>query len=333
MKKARFRVEVKGVDMTRLIADRFLGMTISDNSGEQSDRFAITMDNRDDLITFPRTGVKVGIWIGNEGEPLTDKGLYTLDEISEDLNTGEIEISGNSADMTGPIRTPKTRTWEAPLTLGQLLEKVGKECGYTCRVHPKLMGIPIGHQNQRAESDLNLITRSVRARGGMVKVANGMIVATPKSSGENAAGTQIPLFVISDPSESSGRVTIQERGSYGAVQCSYFDEGKQQVVNLVVKSGEGQTLVLKGQEKTKEAAQARAEARLGEQERGRAEMSLTRPLTPEIIAPAKVQIVGHRQSANGVWFVETVDHEIGKDRAASSVLRLSTKEHEASKKG
>ena len=331
MKKAAFKVEFEGRDVSSLIADRLISLVVQDSADDKSDSFTLILDNRDDLINFPKIDGQIGVWIGYDGA-LVHKGTFFTDEVSEDLTTGEIDIQAKATRMTGEIKAQKTKTWGG-ITLGGLADQVAAQNGMVAKVHPEMDGVELGHVNQRAESDMALLTRLTKDNGGMMKVFDGRIVITPKASGQTASGTDIPLVVIDNPSTSEGRVTLQERGTHGAVQASYFDEENQVTVNVVAKGGEGPVKVLKTMEKTPQAALAKARAHQAELARGNATMSLTRPLTPEIVAPGKVHVKGHRKTANGIWFVESVTHTIGGSGVASSVMSLTTESYEAKKKG
>ncbi|MGL4507396.1 MAG: contractile injection system protein, VgrG/Pvc8 family [Aeromonas sobria] len=332
MKRGHYRITAEGADITARIADRFISLTLTDNAGEDSDTFSLTLDNRDDKLLFPGTGTKLKIWIGPEGE-LMDKGLYTVDEISEDLWTGDLEITGKATDTKGTIKAQKTRTWAAG-TLGAMARKIANENGYGVIVHKALDAIKLGHTNQKAESDMNLLTRICKKHSGLMKVGDGKILLTTKGSGETADGRPLPVTTISDPSESKGRVTLQERGSYGAVTVGWFDEGRQANISLTVKgTGTGPTQTLKGKFANQDEAVAAATAYLAAQERGKATMSLERPLTPDIVAPGKVKVTGHRQSANGVWLVESATHFVGSGGVSNTSLSLTTEEMDATKKG
>jgi hypothetical protein len=39
-------------------------------------------------------------------------------------------------------------------------------------------------------------------------------------------------------------------------------------------------------------------------------LNITRPLTPEIVPEGKIKLTNHKESANGLWLVEEVDHVI-----------------------
>ncbi|AWH15337.1 hypothetical protein [Aeromonas phage 14AhydR10PP] len=330
MKEGHYRIMAEGADITALISDRFISLTLTDNAGEDSDTFALTLDNRDDRLKFPGTGTKLRIFIGPEGA-LMDKGSYTVDEISEGLEIGDLEISGKATDTKGTLKAQKTRTWAAQ-TLGAMARKIAGENGYGCTVNPRMEGIKLPAIAQKAESDMNLLTRLCKKHSGLMKVGDGKVLITPKGSGETASGLPLPVVVISDPSESKGRVTLQERGTFGAVVVSWFDAGRQANISLTVNGPkEGPTQTLKGKFRNQDEAVAAATAFLEEQDRGKATMSLVRPLTPDIVAPGKVRVVGHRQSANGSWFVESATHYVGSGQVSSTSLSLTTEEYDAEK--
>ncbi|APU00426.1 hypothetical protein [Aeromonas phage 3] len=328
MKEGHYRIMAEGADITARIADRFISLTLTDSAGEDSDTFSLVLDNRDDKLRFPGTGTKLRIWIGPEGE-LMDKGSYTVDEISEDLWLGDLEISGKATDTKGTLKAQKTRTWEAQ-TLGAIARKIARDNGYGCTVNPRMDSIKIPHTAQKAESDMNLLTRLCRKHSGIMKVGDGRVLITPKGSGETANGQPLPVTVISDPNESKGRVTLQERGTFGAVVVSWFDAAAQANISLAVKGRkDGPTQTLKGKFRNQDEAVAAATAFLEQQERGKATMSLERPLTPDIVAPGKVRVVGHRQAANGLWYVESATHFVGSGRPSGTSLSLTTEEYEA----
>lgn len=329
MKQGHYRIQVEGgPDVSARISDRFMSMTLTDSAGEDSDTFSITLDNRDDKLLFPGTGTKLRIWIGPEGE-LMDKGLYTVDEVSEDLWSGDLEISGKAVDTKGTLKAQKTRTWAAQ-TLGAMAKKIAGENGYGCIVNPRLTGIKIPHTAQKAESDMNLLTRLCKKHSALMKVGDGKILITPRGSGETANGQPLPVVTISDPSESKGRVTLQERGTFGAVVVSWFDDKQQANISLTVNGPkDGPTQTLKGKFRDQDEAVSAAAAFLEQQDRGMATMQLERPLTPDIVAPGKVRVIGHRQSANGTWFVESATHTVGSGGVSSTSLSLTTEEYDA----
>ncbi|QIZ02639.1 late control gene D protein [Aeromonas phage AhyVDH1] len=331
MKKGDYRVVVEGgPDITARISDRFMGLTVTDAAGDDADTFSLQLDNRDDKLKFPGTGTKLRIWIGPEGE-MRDKGVFVVDEISEDLWLGELEITGKAMSTKGSFKAQKTRTWAAT-TLGAMAKKIAAEHGYGFACHPSLTSVKVPHTNQKAESDMNLLTRLCKKHKGLMKVGNDRLLITTKESNETASGKPLPVVPISDPSESSGRVTLQEKGTYGAVTVSWFDEARQTTVTATVESGKkGPTQTLKGKYLNQDEAVAAATAYLAAQQRGRATMSLVRPLTPEIVAPGKVRISGHRQTANGEWYVENAVHWVGAGQVSSTTLSLTTEHYDADK--
>lgn len=336
MERAQYRIQAEGKDITSLIADRFISLVVNDAAGEESDTFTLTLDNRDDLIEFPGTGYKLRIWIGLEGN-LMDKGTYTVDEITEGIDDGEIEVTGKAADLKGgkgaTIKSQKNRTLKAPNTFASLAALVAKDNGYRAEVHPTCAKVQLGHITQKAESDMNLLTRLSRAHGFMFKVAADTLIIIPKGAAEKPNGKPLPVVDITDPTWSSGRVTLREVGTYAAVSATWFDETSQKAITEVVREegAEGAEMTLKGRYKSRDEAVAAARASLDNKARGKTTMDLTIPLTPQIVSPGKVRVANHRKAANGVWYVERASHKVG-DGFSSTSLSLTTESHDATKK-
>lgn len=322
MKRALFRVLAGGHDITALIADRLISLSVSDSAGTQSDTLTIQVDNRDDIISIPSTGKDLHVFMGLEGD-LVDKGVFVIDELEEGLDDQILQIHGKAADMKGSIKAPASRTWDDQ-SVGSLCDAIAARHGYLSAVHPEARPVPLGHLNQHAESDLALLTRICKDRGLVFKVAAQRLLITPKDAPENAEGVTLPTVVIADPADSSGRVTIAERNDYRAVKVCYFDEAQQVNVEVVLGDAAGPVYDMKSKAKNREDAAKQANAKLSALLRGKSTMMLTRPLTADIVAQGLVDVVGHRQTANGLWQVESVEHAIGPGQVGSSTMQLTT---------
>jgi phage protein D len=53
----RFRIVVDGTDITALLNDRLIQLSVTDKTGMESDEFELRIDDRDGLVTLPRRGV------------------------------------------------------------------------------------------------------------------------------------------------------------------------------------------------------------------------------------------------------------------------------------
>lgn len=340
MAKADYRITANDADITAMIRKRFIKLTLQDSAGEDSDTVAIELDNRDNLIRLPSTGAELKVWIGEPGA-LVFKGAYQVDELEEPLDDQALVIHGKAAKMLGGIKAPRDATFDG-ITLGALVAKMAAEHGYIPAVSPALAGHVFTHIDQRAESDMNLLTRLSRDLGAVAKPVGGRLVVVPKGEAKSVTGNALAAVVIDDPHNSSGRVTIQERNDYQSAVAYWFNETEQRKVPAVAglvagavgvfgdaaqdagqavddaASVVGPRYIIRKTYTDQKSAQEAAAAKLKQLQRGKSTMSITRPLTPGIVAEGRLDVRGHRTSANRLWQVESVTHVVGAEYASSS---------------
>ncbi|TWC12024.1 hypothetical protein FBY06_14028 [Pseudomonas sp. SJZ085] len=346
MAKADYRITANDADITGMIRKRFIKLTLQDSAGEDSDTVAIELDNRDNMIRLPSTGAELKVWIGEPGA-LIFKGAYQVDELEVPLDDEALVIHGKAAKMLGGIKSPKDATFD-DMTLGALVAKIAKEHGYEAAVAPELAGHAFKHIDQRAESDMNLLTRLSRDLGAVAKPVGGKLVVVPKGQAKSVSGKALSAVAISDPKNSSGRVTIQERNDYSSTVAYWFDEKEQRKVPAVAEVVEGKVAVpgekpnnagqaeedaanaggpryiIRKTYPDQKSAQEAAAAKLKQMQRGKSTMSITRPLTPQIVAEGQIVVSNHTASANRVWAVESVTHVIGSGEVASTSAECVT---------
>lgn len=321
MRDADYKILANSRDITALIRDRLLKLSIHDAAGEDSDTVTIELDNRDDAVQFPATGATLDVYIG-PATALVYKGTYEVDELEEPLEDCTLSIHGKAAKMKGGIKAPRDATFDN-ITLGGLLDRIAAAHGYEPAISAELAGLSFAHIDQKGESDMNLLTRLAREHGAIAKPVANRLVVVPKGQSQTVSGKSIPDVPITDPANSTGRVTIQERNDYRSVLAYWFDEPNQKKVAQVVGEGEPRFTIRKTHQ-GQEAAQSAATAKLKQLQRGKATLSITRPLTPSIVPECKLYLVNHKKSANGLWLVEEVDHVIEPGTVAYTAVSCVT---------
>lgn len=340
-----YQILANGADITAVIRQRLLKLTVQDSAGEDSDTVTIELDNRDGRVRLPATGAELRVYMGAPGA-LTFMGSYQVDELEEPLDDEALVIHGKAAKMMGKIKEPRDRTFDN-VTLGALVGKIAAAHGYTPAVSPKLAGHVFKHIDQRAESDMNLLTRLARDLGAVAKPVGGRLVVVPKGEAKTVSGRALPAVVISDSKNSSGRVTIQERNDYSSSVAYWFNEAEQRKVPAVAAlvagavavyepaadasqadkdaaATQGPRYIIRRTYTDQKSAQEAAVAKLKGLLRGKSSMSITRPLTPAIRAEGRLVVTGHRASANREWQVESVTHVIGSGEVAYSTADCVT---------
>ncbi|PMN73141.1 contractile injection system protein, VgrG/Pvc8 family [Enterovibrio norvegicus] len=315
MKNVVFKVVANGADITAKIADRLLRLALHDEAGVESDTAEIELDNRGGAVAVPPTGAEWDIYLGYAGA-LSFRGTYTVDEIDEPLNEDILTIKAKAANIKQGIKAPRDASYD-PLTLGELATLIAERHGYQPAVAQALAGVSLAHIDQRGESDMNLLTRLAADNNAVFKIAAGRVVVVPKAAGQSVSGKTLPTVTVSDPHNTSGHVTLSERHDYQSVVAYWFDETAQEKVAERAGAGDPQFVIRKNHADA-EAAMRAAEAKLASLRRGNGSLSITRPLTLDIMPEGFVVLENHKQSANGRWLVESVDHVLEPGRAATT---------------
>lgn len=321
MKQADYRVLANGTDITAKIRDRLVSLSVHDAAGIESDTVTIELDNRDNVIALPPRGAMLRVWIGYVGE-LVFKGAFEVDELEEPLDDEALVIHGKAAKMSTAFKAPRDRTYD-DITLGALVEQIASAHGYEPAVADALASIVFEHIDQRGESDMNLLTRLARDHGAVAKPVADKLVVVAKAASESVSGAELPTITIDDPENSGGRVTLTGESEYQSVVAHWFEEDAQQ--RQAVNAGEGDPVYTMRQSYTDaQTAQAAADAKLGELQRGTATLSLTRPLAASIMPESTLLLANHKPSANRRWLVESVDHVISSGDVASTTVSAVT---------
>lgn len=346
MAEVDYMIQANGSDITAAIRQRLIKLTLQDAAGEDSDTVVIELDNRDEKIRLPATGAELKVWIGAPGA-LVFKGAYQVDELEVPLDDQALVIHGKAAKMMGAIKSPRDATFD-DITLGDLVAKMASEHGYKPAVSSELAGHVFKHIDQRAESDMNLLTRLSRELDAVAKPVGEKLVVVPKGEAKSVSGKALAVVAISDPKNSSGRVTIQERNDYSSTVAYWFNEAEQRKVPVVAEVVEGKVAVpgdtpasrgptrenaagadgpryiIRKTYPDQKSAQEAAAAKLKQMQRGKSTLSITRPLTPQIVAEGQIIISNHTACANQLWAVESVTHVIGSGEVASTSAECVT---------
>lgn len=120
VKKPAFDITIGGKQVLSLNG-RMMGLTLTDNRGFEADTLEITIDDADGKIELPPRGVEISVAIGWRGEPLTHKGVFTVDEVRVRLTSLSLlrgqQISGRTSTLSGNIAgmISKSGKWSVPL--------------------------------------------------------------------------------------------------------------------------------------------------------------------------------------------------------------------------
>ena len=331
-----FQIEANGIDITELIRDRLVSLSITDEAGITADALEVTLDDRDFQLELPPTGATLHVWLGYEGQPLQDMGTYSIDEVELSGLPAQLVFRGRSADMVASLKTWKKRSWDKTLnpsgTLGAILETIAAEHGLQPAIAEEFVGVPVDHLDQTYESDMNLLTRLADQYGAVAKPAGGFLVFTRKGSGKDANGEPLPEVTLRPMEDEfcDWRASYHERAAYSRVGAHWNDK-KGAAVRYVYAGNGDPTMYVRHPFKSERDATAAAQAKLRQLQRGRTGLSLTCLGRPTLCAEMPLEIVGTRGGVDGTWICTRALHSLDGSglRTSLEAQRSSDFEHDS----
>jgi uncharacterized protein len=305
--RVAYKIIADGSDITALIADRLLSAEITDQAGVKSDRLTLTIDDRDERLSFPEAGAKIEVSLGYVGKTLVKMGTYTVDEVEVSGPARELVIRANAVDMTGSIKAPKERSWDN-ITLGNLVRTVAGNNGLTPAVDTTLSSINLGHVDQ-TESDMQLLQRLCADHGATCKVADGRLVVAKRAAGKSASGSSLPKATITAGDCESWSAVVAKRNNFKSVKAFWQDVKKARRTAVVAGGGSPQ-MTLKNTYASQDEAKRAADSRLKGLARGADKVRINGLIgDPEMSAERPATLTGFRNGVDGEnWIINSVTH-------------------------
>jgi len=263
-------------DITAAIADRLLSLRVTvslrvtDESGIQSDRLEIKLDDRDRKILLPRIGAELELSLGYQETGLRQMGLYTVDEVSVEGPPDELVIRAHAADFRQSLKAQRTQSWEL-VSLSDIVSTIATRHGLTPIVAASLKNAMIEHIDQTNESDLHFLTRLGQHYDALAKPLQGRLLFVPEGEAKTASGKSIPAISLSRDQLTKWRFAYTDRDRYQAVIAHWhnMNTGEKELVQIGVESAEP-VFTLRDQYPDADAAIVAAKAKLKALKRGEA---------------------------------------------------------------
>lgn len=311
-----FLILADQLDITAIVRDRLISLTLTDATGMESDMLEITLADNDPLapIQVPPTGAELQLFLGYDGT-YSPMGLFVCDEIELAGWPGEMVIRARAATYDqskggkSDLQTQKSRSWPKGTTLGAMVEKIASEHGMTAAVAASLKSIQLPHTDQADESDINLLVRLAKKYDAIVKPANGKLVLAKRGESKSVSGEALPPVALVPTDCTAYRLVMSKRETAGMV-VAYWHAVKQAKRNEV-KVGKGEPVRrLKQYYPTEAMALAAARADLAKRQRGAVTLSVSCTGSPLIAAEAPLALAGFRPDVDGGWLIARVTHRL-----------------------
>lgn len=337
VKQPAFDITIGGKQVLSLNG-RMMGLTLTDNRGFEADTLEITIDDTDGKIELPPRGVEVSVAIGWRGEPLTHKGIFTVDEVSHSGPPDQLIVTARSADFRQDFNVKREYSWH-DITVGKVVSAIAGRYNLTPAVSRQLIDIEIDHADQTNESDISFLSRMAEMLGAIATIKNGNLLFIIPNLGLSASGKPIPEIVITRDSGDKHSFRVADRDAYTGVKANWLDLnfGKKPETSVkrkkrkskkskkekkekssskegeYLEGAEGNVFVMRQTFKTETAAKRAAAAKWLKLQRGAAEFSITLargradlfPEMPATVSGFKSVIDNHK------WIIARVMHQIG----------------------
>lgn len=322
MNPCTFKVAVNGSDITAVIADRLESLVVTDSAGVDSDSVALTLDDRGQAIILPAIDAEMEVWMGyilNDVPDLKWMGLFIIDELETSDQEGTLSIHGKSANMLGALKAPRDESYH-DITLGQLVNTIAQRHGYEAAIDEALASKKLEHIDQRAQSDIDLLTSKAQALGALCKIVNKQIVILTEDASKTATGTTLPPLDLN--ATALGLYVdarIAGKSSYGAVKAYYQKPDDSKKTWVSVGGGEPVYTMIDIYSSHGEAREE-AMAKWAKLKRGGTELNIDLPGNTDAKAERTVKLINHRHQGN--YVIKESQHEIGSGNAFASSIVL-----------
>ncbi len=319
-----FSLSADGNDITTVIQQNLISLTLTDNAGSESDRLAITVSLPDSVAT-PKKGAVLRLGLGFNGE-LIDKGQYVVDEVTSSGPPRRVQIVANAAPMDnrkqpGSLQTQKTRSFD-DITLGDLVKIVASDHGLVPRINSDLDSIRITHVDQVGESDMNLLTRLAKRYGAVSKPANGYWLFLKEGEGKSASGKALTNITIQPHQVTTWQCRFSSRNDVRRVVATYHDLESGDTKEVSTGTGEPEFRIV-FKYPNYEEAEAAVLARAKSVKSGSDTLDVTMPARSSLmalVAEGHVSLDGFGDVEDGNWRLKSVEWSLSE---SGLQLRLS----------
>jgi phage protein D len=170
---------------------------------------------------MPVRGAVLSLLLGWQGQPLVNKGTFTVDEVEHRGAPDTLTIRARSADFRGTLNSRREESYH-DTTLGAVLETIAARNKLTASVAEGLVSIAIPHIDQSQESDAKFLTRLATRNGAEVSVKAGKLLFLNGGSGVTASGKPIPQVTIERRDGDQHQFAIADRGAYTGVTAKWL---------------------------------------------------------------------------------------------------------------
>lgn len=334
-----YRISVNGQDITPVVQARLIELVVTDNPGFEADQVDLVLDDTDGRLTIPPRGAKVSVAVGWQGEGLTDKGTFVVDDVEHNGAPDRMTIRARSADLRAGLTQKREQSWH-DTTLGAIVRSIAERHKLDPVIAEILADRAVQHLDQTDESDANLLTRIARDYDGLAAMKSGRLLLIPSGRGVTASGSPLMPVTITRASGDSHRFAVSDRGAYTGVRAFWHNTATGVKESVLVGDDQqpdepdttepsaGSIKTLRHTYATKRTATTAAKAEWDRLQRSVASFSITLARgVPTLIAELPASVSGWKPEIDGAdWIVKRATHRLTPESLTTAIeLEIRTR--------
>ena len=315
-----YRLEVDGNDISPLVVDRLISLSIKDNRGLVVDSVDIDLDDSDGQLEIPPEGAIIQIWIGWSNSGLVDKGKYKVESVTHRGAPDVLSISAFSNDVSEGLKQKRERSFSNK-TIQVIFETVGAEYDLKTIVHNTLANRVISYIAQN-ESDANLIPRIADEYDAIATVKNGHLILLPRGTSQTVSGLPLPTAqIIRSDGDGHNYTTGTGTDRITGVKAYYYDTAKSKKLYVVIGDNEDNLKEIRYIHRDKKTAELAAQAEYNRCKRASQKLSYTFAFgQPNLIPEQEFVFTGLKPQIDDiVWLGTNVTHNLTDSGFTTSV--------------
>ncbi|MEX3614179.1 MAG: phage late control D family protein [Burkholderia gladioli] len=321
-------ITLDGRDISRSISPYLNTLTLTESRSEEADTLHLVLDDTKGTLDIPKRGVTIKLSIGWVGEPLVDKGSFTVDEIEFHGAPDQISISARSASMTDAMHERRDKSWHGQ-TIGDIVKAIATRHKLTPALGDALAKIKIDHIDQTAESDMSFLTRLAKRYDAVMNVKDSRLLFMPIGTGASASGKPLPGLTIERRGGDSYRYHVSQRESYTAVRARWHATKKGKTRSVIVGGENNSSTKLLPETYTTEAeAMSAAKAEYARTQRGQATFDITLAYgRPDAYPEMPVTLQKFKPDIdNTPWLIKRVESRLDSNGGYTTSLEMEMRD-------
>lgn len=305
-----YRIEVEGNDISPILVDRLISLSIKDNRGLVVDSVDIDLDDADGLLDIPPEGAIIQVWLGWSNTGLVDKGKYKVESVTHRGAPDVLSISAFSNDVSEGLKQKRERSFSNK-TIQAIFENVGAEYELKTIVHDTLASRVITYIAQN-ESDANLITRIADEHDAIATVKNGHLILLPCGVSQTVSGLPLPTAqIIRSDGDGHNYTTGTGTDRITGVKAYYYDAGKSKKLHIVIGDNEDNLKEIRYVHRDKKTAELAAQAEYNRCKRSSQKLSYTLAHgRPDLIPEQEFIFTGLKPQIDDIiWLGTNITHK------------------------